>query len=300
MRDAIGVIDDDTYFECLEYHHEQLAKVAEHLAATRDWQLMAVETHASDYTSHSYLQHADETSGAPAEVVARCRRGVERTFASMDRLIGRVAALADGETVMAVVSDHGGTPTGHSPVEVGDVLAAAGLTVRGADGKVDWSKTRAAAIGLVHVFVNLQGREPDGIVPPEQYAAVQREVIDALLDYRHPATGERAFALAVTRADAEMLNLWGELVGDVVYALRPEYDGAHGKQLPSATLGIGGQHSTLVLSGAGVKQVGRLPRQVRHVDVAPTLAYLIGAPVPRNTEGAVLYQALTEPDRHRG
>src|SRR6185295_15963473 len=154
-------------------------------------------------------------------------------------LIGRIVELADAETVVAVVSDHGGTPSGYSPVDVGDVLVHAGLTVRRPGTReIDWSRTRAAAIGLVHVFLNLAGREPGGIVPPEEYADVQRHVIDALLDYRHPATGERAFALAVTRADAEMINLWGELVGDVVYALRPEYDGAHGKQLPSATLGI--------------------------------------------------------------
>jgi predicted AlkP superfamily phosphohydrolase/phosphomutase len=299
MRDALGLIDDDTYFELLEYHHEQLARVAAHLSRTRPWELLVVETHASDYTSHFFLQHADESSGAPAEVVARCRRGVERTFASMDRMIARLVELRDAETVVAVVSDHGGTPTGHAPVDVQQVLVEAGLTVMKEGGRaVDWARTRAAAIGLVHVFVNLRGREPDGIVSSEQYAAVQRAVIDALLDYRHPATGERAFALAVTRADAEMLNLWGDLVGDVVYALRAEYDGAHGKQLPSAHLGIGGQHSTLVLAGAGVRQIGRIPRQARHVDVAPTLAYLIGAPMPANTEGAVLYQALSEPDLH--
>ncbi|HEV8636258.1 MAG TPA: alkaline phosphatase family protein, partial [Chloroflexota bacterium] len=268
---------------------------------TRPWELLVVETHASDYTSHFFLQHADETSGAPAEVVARCRRGVERTFASMDRLIGRLMELRDREMVFAVISDHGGTPTGHRPVDVEQVLVEAGLTVyEPGTREVDWAKTRAAAVGLVHVFVNLRRREPDGIVPPEEYAKVQREVIDALLDHRHPATGERAFALALTRADAEMLNLWGDLVGDVVYALKPEYDGAHGKQLPSATLGIGGQHSTLVLAGAGIRPVGRLPRQVRHVDVAPTLAYLLGTPMPLNCEGAVLYQALSEPDRHRG
>lgn len=300
MRDALGVIDDDTYFDCLEYHHEQLAKVAHHLARTRDWQLLMVETHASDYTSHFFLQHADESSGAPADVIARCRSGVERTFASMDRMIAKVVELADAETVVAVVSDHGGTPTGHAPVDVSDVLVEAGLTVlHEGSRQVDWSKTRAAAIGLVHVFVNLQGREPDGIVPPAEYQRTVRQVIDALLDHRHPTTGERTFAMAVTRADAEMLNLWGELVGDVVYALRAEYDGAHGKQLPSAALGIGGQHSTLVLSGAGVKAIGRIPRQARHVDITPTLAYLIGAPMPLNTEGAVLYQALTEGDLHR-
>ncbi len=300
MRDALGVIDDDTYFESLEYHHEQLARTAAYLAETRPWDLLVVETHASDYTSHFYLQHADESSGAPQETIARCRDGVNRTFASMDRLIGRLLAMRDDDTVMAVVSDHGGTPTGHQPVDVESVLVDAGLTVyQSGTRKIDWSRTKAAAIGLVHVFINLQGREPDGIVAAADYASVQRAVIDALLDYRHPATGERAFTLAVSRADAEMLNLWGELVGDVVYALRPEYDGAHGKQLPTATLGIGGQHCTLVIAGSGVKPVGRLPRQVRHVDIAPTLAYLIGAPMPANTEGAVIYQALSDPDLHR-
>jgi predicted AlkP superfamily phosphohydrolase/phosphomutase len=299
MRDALGFIDDDTYFELLEYHHEQLARVATYLSRTRPWELLVVETHASDYTSHFFLQHADESSGAPAALVARCRRGVERTFASMDRMIGRLMELRDADTVFAVVSDHGGTPTGHAPVDVEEVLEHAGLTVyQPGTRRIDWARTRAAAIGLVHVFVNLQGREPDGIVPSADYETVQRAVIDALLDYRHPETGQRAFALAVPRADAEMLNLWGDLVGDVVYALRAEYDGAHGKQLPSARLGIGGQHSTLVLAGAGVKPVGRVPRQVRHVDIAPTIAYLIGAPMPLNTEGAVLYQALVEPDLH--
>ena len=95
-----------------------------------------------------------------------------------------------------------------------------------------------------------------------------------------------------------MLNLWGELTGDVVYALRPEFDGAHGKQLPTAQLGIGGQHCTFVLAGAGVRQKGALQRQVRAVDVAPTLCYLLGVPMPRDVEGGVVYEALEELDWH--
>ncbi|MBM4419673.1 MAG: hypothetical protein FJ033_15405, partial [Chloroflexi bacterium] len=300
MRDALGVIDDDTYFELLEYHHEQLARVAAHLAAIRPWDLLVVETHASDYTSHFFLQHADASSGARPEVVARCRRGVERTWQSMDRMIGRLLDLRDERTVFAVVSDHGGTPTGHAPVDVDRVLVEAGFTVRGPDGRTDWSRSTAVAKGLVHIFLNLAGREPAGTVPWTEYEATRQRVIDALLAYRHPTTGERAFSLAVTREDAEMLNLWGDLVGDVVYALRPEYDGAHGKQLPTARLGIGGQHSTLILAGSGVRPAGHLARTVRHVDIAPTLAYLIGAPIPLNSEGAILHQALAEPDLHRG
>ena len=36
-RDALGVIDDETYFELLEYHHQRLADVAQHLTSTRPW-----------------------------------------------------------------------------------------------------------------------------------------------------------------------------------------------------------------------------------------------------------------------
>ena len=64
---------------------------------------------------------------------------------------------------------------------------------------------------------------------PEDYEATQRELIAALHTYKDEETGRHPFTLAVTRADAEMFNLQGDLVGDVVYALRPEFDGAHGK-----------------------------------------------------------------------
>ncbi len=150
----------------------------------------------------------------------------------------------------------------------------------------------------MHIFINLKGREPEGIVDPADYEQTQLEIIAALHTYQDRATGRYPFALALTRADAEMLNLWGDLVGDVVYALRPEFDGAHGKQLPTAQLGIGGQHSTCIMAGAGIRQGAALQRQVRAVDIAPTLCYLLGLPMPKNVEGGVIYEALADPDWH--
>lgn len=301
LRDALGVFDDDTYFEILDEHHARLGEVAIHLGNTRPWDILFVETHASDYASHFFLAQADPISGADEATIARCRRGLERTYASMDAMIGKLLEMTDDETVVAIVSDHGGTPNQHTPVDINAVLEQAGFVAYATDpptGKraVDLSKTAALGIGLVHVFINLKGREPNGIVEPDDYAATQRRIIDALHAYTDPQTGEHPFVLAVTRADAEMLNLWGELVGDVVYALKPGYDGAHGKQLPSTTFGIGGQHSTFILSGAGVRQGGALQRQVRVVDVAPTLAYLLGLPMPVNVEGGVVYEALEDPN----
>jgi hypothetical protein len=127
---------------------------------------------------------------------------------------------------------------------------------------------------------------------------VQKEIIAALYEYTHPRTGEHPFALALTRDDAEMINLWGELVGDVVFVLRPEYDAAHGQQMPSARLGIGAQHAVFVLAGAGVKKGVHLKGQVRQVDVAPTISYLLGMDVPRDAEGGVVYEALQDPNWH--
>ena len=302
-RDALGVLDDDTYFELLDFHHERLADVAEYLTRANDWDMLFVETHASDYASHFFLAQADEISGADADTVARCREGLARTYASIDGLVGRLASLADGgDTVITIISDHGGTPSQFEAVDVAGVLEETGFLVYqdGPDGsrEIDWSRTRAANVGLVHIFLNVQGREPTGIVAPEDYEATRREVIEALQSYRDQATGRHPFALAVTREDAEMLNLWSDMAGDVVYALRPEFDGAHGKQLPSARLGIGGQHSVFVMSGAGVRENVALQGQVRVVDVMPTLCYLLGVPIPQDVEGGVVYEALSDPNWH--
>ena len=299
-RDALGVVDDDTYFELLDFHHQRLADVAGYLTGSREWDILFIESHAPDYASHFFLAQADEVSGADPDTLTRCREGLERTFASVDAMIGRVTALADDNTVCLVVSDHGGTPTQYGAVNVPKVLEETGFLTGREGGGIDWERTIAADVGLVNIFINLEGREPTGIVPPEEYRQTQLDIIAALHGYVDEKTGLCPFALALTREDAEMVNLWGDLVGDVVYALRPEFDGAHGKQLPSASLGIGGQHCTFIMAGAGVRQGADLRRQVRAVDVAPTICYLMGVPMPRDVEGGVVYEALEDPDWHLG
>lgn len=297
-RDALGQVDDDTYFELLDYHHQRLADVAIHLASKNDWDVLMVETHAPDYASHFFLSQADEISGASPDTIHRCREGLRRTYESVDRMIGRIVEQADEETIIVICADHGGTPNQFKFVDIEIVLEETGFIVRDEKGAIDWTKTKAANVGLVHIFINLAGREPNGIVPVDEYETTQREIIAALHAYTDKESGRHPFSLALTHADAEMLNLHGDLVGDVVYALRPEFDGAHGKQLPSVSFGIAGQHSTLILSGAGVRKGIALERQVRVVDVAPTVCYLLGLPMPANVEGGVVYEALEDPNWH--
>jgi predicted AlkP superfamily phosphohydrolase/phosphomutase len=299
-RDALGLIDDDTYFELLEYHLQWLGRAGSYLSRTRPWDLLFVQTHAPDYANHFFMEFADPICGAPADIVERHYLGVRRTWQAIDRMVGTLLQGREDDTLVAVISDHGGTPGRWPQVSVARVLEEAGWLAYcdSSHTQVDWSRTRAHPVGIVNVYLNLKGREPDGIVEPSDYEDARRELLDLLLAYREPTTGQLPFSLVLSREDAEMVNLWGPLVGDVVCALRPEFDGAHGQQLPSSRLGIGAQHATFVLNGPGVRRGVHLEGQVRQVDVAPTLAYLLGIPVPHGAEGGVVYEALEEPDWH--
>ena len=301
-RDALGKIDDDTYFEVLDYHFQCLAATSQYLMEHYDWHLLYTETHASDYGSHFFLRQADPICGAEPDVVERSYRGLVRTYKAMDWWIGELMEQKDEDTIFLIVSDHGGTPDQWGRTSIEDVLVQAGLLAYQTDDEgeqvVDWSKTKVCPLGICNIFINLKGREPEGIVEPEDFFKVQKEIIAALYEYKHPISGEHPFAIALTRDDAEMVNLWGELVGDVIFALRPEYDAAHGQQMPSAKLGIGAQHAVFIMAGAGVKKGVHLKGQVRQVDVAPTISYLLGIDVPRDAEGGVAYEALEDPNWH--
>lgn len=284
MRDALGLIDD-TYFEILDFHHQRLADVATYLTSTRDWDLLMVETHASDYTGHFFLSWADAHSGG-------CPVRVEAVPG------GRPANLFVDRPDDWPDPEAGGQGYGHLRcIRLRRNLPAVqgGGRREGAGGdrlpEVQGAREEPGSRFLPHEG---DGRGADShLREPE---AVRRDLIAALYDYKDPETGRRPFALAVTREDAEMVNLWSELVGDVAYALRPEFDGAHGKQLPSASFGMAGQHSTFIASGAGIRHAGKLEREVRVIDVAPTVCYLTGTPLPQNVEGGVVYEALREPD----
>jgi predicted AlkP superfamily phosphohydrolase/phosphomutase len=302
-RDAMGLIDDETYFEVLDYHLDCLADTCLYLMDAHKWDLLFTETHASDYANHFFLRFADPISGAEPAIVERSWQGLVRTYQSMDRMVGSLMTKMDEDTILVLMSDHGGTPHRHGRLEIEEILEQAGLlaysTMAPLDQPViDWSQTKAAPLANCNIFINLNGREPEGIVEPEDYERVQQEIIAALFEYRDPATGEHPLALALSRRDAEMVNCWGELVGDVVYALRPEFDGAHGRHLPSSRLGIGAQHALFIMAGAGVKKGLHLQGQVRQVDVAPTISYLLGIDVPRDAEGGIVYEALQDPNWH--
>ena len=295
----LGWVDGETYVEVTDFQTQWYAACAEKLMREERWDLFFMHAHATDWLYHALATKADPATNPDAEERAECEKIIRGTYQALDRMIARILAAAGDDVLTIIVSDHGAKATGQ-PAPVPSILEQAGLTVtkEGDDGKaVDWSRTRAVAQRSCYVYVNLKGRDPQGIVEPgEEYEAVREATIQALLAYRDPETGQRAVALALRREDVRMMGLYGEVVGDVVYAEEPGFGGQHGQQLTTVEFGEGSIRPLLMLHGPGIKRGHRLERNAWLTDVVPTVCHLMELPMPRDAEGAVLYQALEAPD----
>jgi predicted AlkP superfamily phosphohydrolase/phosphomutase len=96
---------------------------------------------------------------------------IEEMYRRMDAVVGETLRHVDSRTLLLVLSDHGFRAFNRG-VNLNAWLREHGyLTVAAnADGKyfegVDWKTTRAYALGLGGLYLNLRGREPEGIVEP--------------------------------------------------------------------------------------------------------------------------------------
>jgi hypothetical protein len=163
-------------------------------------------------------------------------------------------------------------------------------------------------------MINLQGREPTGVVPRGQYGEMQEQILDALLNWRDPDTGKRVIALALRLQDAQIIGYWGQDNGDVVCvfdhgmgwgppigggSVGPGRGALHGSQLPTYETELFTTMGCMILAGPGVRG-GAYERDwqrwglIREIDVAPTICHLVGLRPPRQNQGVVPYDLVRE------
>ncbi len=318
---ALNWFDLDNWMECIGIHYDWMGDCAEALLKDGDWDIFYTHAHPTDYIYHVLMTDMDPNTCSSKQAYEKAWECHRTLYKHADRYLGRLMALCDNDnTLVTLISDHGATPDGPM-INTQDILVEAGLTKMEPIGmprwveelpenlrptfavlaeKADAAHSKALASRMCYVYVNLKGRDPEGIVEPEDYEKVQRQIIYALLGYVDPETGKHPICLAVTKREAALLGLWGgEQVGDVVYALWPEYSMQHGVILPTAAYGIGDLRTLCVFYGPklGIKQGFSLERHCNIVDLVPTYCYMTGWPVPKTAEGSVIYQIMEDPDR---
>jgi predicted AlkP superfamily phosphohydrolase/phosphomutase len=293
----MGWFDIDTLFEIWEMQRQWYSDACTYILKNKPWDLFIMRSHLPDTAWHSISRMMDPATANNDDEWKYYQKMELGVYQACDRLAADLFACAgDDETLFVLVSDHGSKATNGPDFNANKILEDAGLMVRGKDGKINWSKTKAVARPVVWVYVNLKGRDPEGIVEPGgEYHQVQHEVIKALTDYVEPSTGKKPILFALRKEDARFINIYGDYVGDVVYAVSEHFGGQHGPFLPSAEWGLGSLRGLLAMAGPGIREGVELERNVWCLDLVPTICYLAGWPMPRDAEGAVIWQALKDP-----
>jgi predicted AlkP superfamily phosphohydrolase/phosphomutase len=152
------------------------------------------------------------------ELAAKYGDSIEKVYRRADDLVGRIQAKLPPGTVFIVNSDHGFhtfrrevnlntwlTQHGYMKFEGQESkkLTLADLFGRGQFWEgVDWTQTRAYAVGLGQIYFNLRGRESKGIVSAgAEYKALQDEIAAKLVQLKDPDTGEPVMRAVYHRDD---------------------------------------------------------------------------------------------------
>ena len=169
---------------------------------------------------------------------------------------------------------------------------------------IDWSRTRVyAPTSHGPLYLNVRGREPEGIVAPgAEYEHLREEVIEALKRTRDPQSGQPLFAW-VRRGEEVYHGPYASPPPDLVFAprdyrykvvtgfatqpmVRPNPSGAR----RYVEYGWHTPEGMVALSGPGIRSGNMPPADIW--DIAPTVLYLLGEPVPGDLDGRLLSSAL--------
>ncbi len=202
-----GVLDDKEY---LQQAHEVLA---EH---RRAFDAEFPKFHdgvfffyfsSLDLNAHMLWRLTDPQSPAyDAGAAAQYGSSLEEFYQQIDQVLGEVMPRTDNNTTLLVLSDHGFAPYRRSfnlntwLLNNGYIALREGASADASEpfANVDWSRTRAYGLGLNGLYLNLRGREREGIVEPGSQAdALLGEIREKLLQVRDPKDGSPV----ITRID---------------------------------------------------------------------------------------------------
>ncbi|MHA1489902.1 MAG: alkaline phosphatase family protein [Promethearchaeota archaeon] len=307
-----------------------IGNIVSYMKNYMNWDVCFFHIHTLDSVNHSTLGILYEESPLFTEKKAKkAWEHVETAYKIIDELVKLlIKSCVEKETLVVFLSDHGAMPSWKVvnllPALIRNNLLTYKMDASEKNYLVDWEKTRAFPyIEPMYVWVNLKGRDPNGIVSKNKYESVRDEIIDALYELKDPETGEKLIKLAIKKEDAEYLGQNGERVGDVIYFLNPSYQlfdyrleklnpgkqpkellekpgaypaqvncAAHAYYLPTEKLGDYSISVPLIISGPGIDKGIDLKKPVNLIDVAPTLSHLLHIPKPKDSQGRVLHEAF--------
>ncbi len=311
-----GVGDEELFLEDLRFTVDQYEEMMVGLVADGDLDLFVQIFYFTDRIGHMLWNYLDPAHPFyDAQKAAGYQEEMLRAYKRMDRIVGRARELVGPETLFLVCSDHGFSSYRRG-VNYNNWLQEQGLlTLKGQTTEratlerlfetrdlmsgYDWEKTKAYAMGLGGIYINVVGREGQGSVfPGPEYEAVRQQIIDgleALVDENgeHPVTKvwKREEIYSDYRADlipdlrvGNSLGYrvsWQTTLGGFGQSVIEDNDrawtGDHCSNDPSVVPGI-------LFSNRPIRTDA--PRMI---DMMPTIVKALGLEVPEGLDGEPLF-----------
>lgn len=197
------VIDEKAFFEqAMLIGEERRAQFEDALKRTRKGFVTCVFD-TTDRVQHMFYRYLDPTHPAnEGKDTSEWADAIERTYMKMDAMIGDLwdDLVEDPDTAFMIISDHGFTNFRRG-VNLNAWLRDNGYLFLKDDAHtsgdwfadVDWSRTKAFALGLTGLFINRKGREQSGIVEEgAEYDALKDELIAKLKELYDEKEGRKA------------------------------------------------------------------------------------------------------------
>lgn len=310
-------IDEKVFMDDLDRAFDDRAQVILQRLDAKQWDLLVGVIESTDRVQHMMWRLIDPQHPMyDKALAAKFGDSIEKVYRKCDAFVGEVMARVPPGTPIVIVSDHGFHSFRQS-VNLNTWLVQNGfMAVQGQQPgektlqdlfgggtfweNVDWSRTKAYAMGLGQIYVNLKGREAHGIVNPgAESATVQDALIAQLMTMTDPKTGTKmvdavykasdiysgefvknAAELQVGLADGYRVSWQSTLGGSppgLVYPNMKKWSGDHGSYDYKQTSGV-------LISSRAVPD-----RPLEITDIAPTVLKYFGVPIPSDIDGKPIF-----------
>jgi predicted AlkP superfamily phosphohydrolase/phosphomutase len=325
---AYSIDELDANMKRVERSFHQRVEAAKLVSEKLNWDVMMIQIHDTDLIEHHIWPYLDKST---REQYPQQRDRVFESFKHLDRAIGELLDLVSTEeSMVVVVSDHGlcrkvAKVKPNVMLCQWDYLESKGTlrtmiqrrlrrsfdNSRVKEGKKSgikqpkeydfkWPDSKAMVIDTAvngHLFINVKGRQPDGIVEPgTEYDELVNELRERFKNAINPHTGELIFSKVGTPAE---VYGFGEtdttMFGDLVLVPQPGIelvlsDSRDGEYIEmtrdDSLIGAHCYEGIYLFSGRDIKN--SIGEQTHIVNIAPTIYAALGAELPIYMDGNVL------------
>jgi len=203
------IFSDEEYVKQAELILAERLALFEHEWARFDSGLFFFYVSSTDQDAHMLWRNMDPTHPMHKESDVRFAGYLHHLYEKMDALVGRVLPAIDDDTLVLICSDHGFAQFARQ-FHLNTWLRDQGyLTLKpGAEKKaettvldIDWRRTLAYGMGFNGLYVNLKGREGQGIVEPAKVAELTARLSRELEGITDLDTGRRPVAKVYRREE---------------------------------------------------------------------------------------------------